>query len=235
MRRIALLAHGAGSCPETVRRLLGPAVPDGVAAVAVDARGSVDDVVSRLAESARGRDVVLAAGVSLGAHATALWSGHGGRAAGLLLAMPAWTGPPGDVAALTAASAADVLARGRQAVLADIEAAAPDDWVVAELRRGWATYADDAVLSTVLLAAARSPGPMLAELARLDVPTAVVALADDPVHPEAVARAWADAIPGARLAVVGRQAPARDRGALGRAGRALLAATRPAGGVSGSR
>ncbi len=235
MRRIALLAHGAGSCPETVRGLLGPAVPAGAEAVAVDARGGVDDVVARLADSARGHDVVLVAGVSLGAHAAALWSARGGRSSGLLLAMPAWTGPPDDVAALTASSAADVRARGRDAVLADIERTAPDDWVVAELRRGWATYDDDADLAAALLAALRSPGPTLAELARVDVPPAVVALADDPVHPEAVARAWADVIPGARLAVVSRHAPARDRGALGRAGRALLDTTRPRGDVSGSR
>jgi pimeloyl-ACP methyl ester carboxylesterase len=235
VRRIALLAHGAGSCPDTVRRLLGPAVPEGVDTVAVDARGGVDDLVARLADAAAARDVVLVAGVSLGAHAAALWAARGGRTAGLLLAMPAWTGPPGDVAALTAASAADVLARGRAAVLADLERTAPDDWVVAELRRGWATYDDDAELADVLRAAASSPGPTLQELALLDVPTAVVALAGDPVHPERVARAWAGAIPGAGLAVLDRRAPDGDRGALGRAGRALLDESRRAGGVSGSR
>jgi len=50
----------------------------------------------------------------------------------------------------------------------------------------------------------------------------VVALADDPLHPESVARTWSASIPGAALGIVGRQDPARDRGALGRTGRTLL-------------
>ena len=72
--RIALLAHGAGSCPETALRLLGPAVPDGVEARAVDSRGTVDDVVACLDAAAAGHEVVLVGGVSLGAAAAALWS-----------------------------------------------------------------------------------------------------------------------------------------------------------------
>jgi pimeloyl-ACP methyl ester carboxylesterase len=231
--RIALLAHGAGSGPETVLRLLGPAVPVGVEPVAVDARGTVDDVVARLDAAAAGCEVALAAGVSLGAHAAALWAARGGRAAGLLLALPAWTGPPGDVAAVTASTADDVRSEGRDVVLTRIAAQAPGDWVVDELRSGWAAYDDDAGLARALRAAARSVGPTLEDLARIRVPTVVVALTDDPMHPVAVARSWAAAVPGAGLVAVARHDPARDRGALGQAGRALLdARTR---GVSGSR
>lgn len=233
MRRIALLAHGAGSCRDTALRLLGTAVPDGVVPVAIDARGNVEDVVALLDAAARGHEVALVGGVSLGAHAAALWSARGGRSTALLLALPAWTGPPGAVAGLTAATATDVLARGRDAVLAGIAASAPGDWVVEELRRGWLEQDDDG-LAAALLAAARSPGPSIEELTRIEVPAAVVALADDPLHPEAVARSWASAIPGAGLAVVPRQGPARDRGALGRAARAVLDGT-PRRGVSGSR
>ena len=221
MPALALLAHGAGSCPATALRLLGPAVPVGVEIRAIDARGTVDDVVARMETEARGRDVALVAGISLGAHAAALWSSRGGRTRELLLAMPAWTGAVGDVAALTAATADDIEAFGIERVLARVTAVGGDDWVVDELGQGWRTY-DDILLAATLRAAASSPGPTRDELARIAAPTVVVALDDDPLHPLAVARDWAAAVPGADLAVVGRHEPARDRGALGRAGRAVL-------------
>jgi pimeloyl-ACP methyl ester carboxylesterase len=229
---LALLAHGAGSCPATALRLLGAAVPDGVDVQAVDARGTVDEVVDRLATQARGRDVALVAGISLGAHAAALWSSRGGLTRELLLALPAWTGPPGDVAAFTASTADDIEAFGIERVLARVTSLGADDWVVDELARGWRTY-DDLLLATTLRAAASSPGPTSEELTRITAPTAVIALDDDPLHPLAVAQHWAITVPGAQLAVVGRHAPAGDRGALGRAARGLLDARAP--GVSGSR
>jgi pimeloyl-ACP methyl ester carboxylesterase len=219
---LALLVHGAGSCPETVLRLLEPAVPDGVEACAVDARGTVEDVVSRLDAAARGREVALVGGISLGAHAAALWSARGGTARELLLAMPAWTGVPDDVAALTAATADEVEAYGIERVLAQVEQAATvGDWVLDELRLGWRTY-DAVLLAATLRAAASSPGPTPAALERITARTAVVALDHDPLHRLGVARAWARAISGADLAVVARHAPRDDRGALGRVGRRLL-------------
>ena len=222
MPALALLVHGAGSCPETALRLLGPAVPDGVEAVGVDARGTVEDVVTRLAARAEGHEVALVGGISLGAHAAVLWSARGGAAHELLLAMPAWTDDGGDVAALTAATAQDIEAFGAERVLARVTAtAAEDDWIIDELARGWRTY-DDALLAAALRAAATSPGPTNADLERITARTAVVALADDPLHPERVARHWADVVPGATLAVVGRHEPTHDRGALGRAGRRVL-------------
>ena len=221
MSRIALLAHGAGSCPETALRLLGPAVPPGAEPVAIDARGTVDDVVGRLDDAARRHDVVLVGGISLGAHAAALWSADTGATSELLLVMPAWSGRPDDVAALTAATADDVERFGIERVLASITALAGDDWVLDELRRGWRTY-DDVLLAATLRAAATSPGPTPATLAAITAPTAVVALDDDPLHPAEVARSWAALVPGARLAVVGRHAPRHDRGVLGRTGRRLL-------------
>jgi pimeloyl-ACP methyl ester carboxylesterase len=219
---LALLAHGAGSCPETARRLLGPAVPPGVEIRAVDSRGSIDDVVARIAEAARDGEVALVGGISLGAHAAALWSARGGIARSLLLAMPAWTGDAEQVAALTASTADDIEAFGIERVLARVAGvAADDDWVLDELRRGWRTY-DDVRLAATLRSAAASPGPTPDELARITAPTAVVALADDPLHPAAVARRWTDVLPRAALGVVGRHEPAHDRGALGRVGRTLL-------------
>jgi pimeloyl-ACP methyl ester carboxylesterase len=206
--------------------MLGPAVPTSAEVRAVDARGDVDEVVARLTAATDGREVALVGGISLGAHAAALWSLRGGRARELVLAMPAWTGQPGPVAALTAATASAVQAFGIERELARVTTvAADDDWVLDELRRGWRTY-DDALLAAALRAAASSPGPTLDELSRISTRTAVVALADDPLHPETVARQWAAIVPGASLAVVGRHAPAHDRGALGRSARRLLDAPR---------
>jgi pimeloyl-ACP methyl ester carboxylesterase len=219
---LALLAHGAGSCPETAVRLLGPAVPAGVDVRAVDSRGTVDEVVAELARAAAGHEVALVGGISLGAHAAALWASRGGATVELVLAMPAWTGPPDEVAALTAASADDVGTIGVARLLARISSVAdPDDWVLDELRRGWTRYDDD-LLARTLRSAATSPGPTVRELGRIGARTVVVALDDDPLHPLEVARRWSAAIPGAGLAVVARDAPRTDRGALGRAARRLL-------------
>jgi pimeloyl-ACP methyl ester carboxylesterase len=61
------------------------------------------------------------------------------------------------------------------------------------------------------------------ELARIDVPTTVIAAERDPVHPVGVAEQWAEGIPGAALTTV----PARDDGL-----RAYVAATREAIGAA---
>ena len=80
--------------------------------------------------------------------------------------MPAWSGGPDDVAALTAATADDVEAFGIDRVLAAITALAGDDWVLDELRRGWRTY-DDVLLAAALRAAASSAGPTPTALAAI--------------------------------------------------------------------
>jgi pimeloyl-ACP methyl ester carboxylesterase len=221
MTRVALLAHGAGSCPDTARRLLGPVVDPGDLVLAVDARGGVHDVVRRLHEAAHGHEVAVAAGISLGAHAIAIWALDGGEAGALGLVMPAWTGAPEAIAGMTATSADAVERLGRAAVLDDIAAMAAGDWVLDELARGWATYTDHE-LTRALRAASASAAPTTDDLERLEVATAVVSLDDDPLHPRTVAQAWADAIPGAVLEVVPRHAPLADRGALGRAARRAL-------------
>jgi pimeloyl-ACP methyl ester carboxylesterase len=230
VKQVAVLLHGAGSCPETAVRLLGDAVPEGVTVRAPAWRGSVADAVIALDLEAAGTEPVLVAGLSLGAHAAARWAAGTGARVPLLLAMPAWTGVPGEVAALTSAAADDLAARGVAAVLAALAAdpVTSHDWVLDELARGWATY-DEVGLVDALRAAASSAGPSLEDLSRIQAPAAVVALDDDPLHPRGVAEQWASAIDGARLTVVGRHQPLTDRGVLGRAGsRELL-------GLNGSR
>jgi pimeloyl-ACP methyl ester carboxylesterase len=228
--RVAVLLHGAGSCPETAVRLLGGAVPSGAQVRAPAWQGSVHDALTALEQALGSDEAVLVGGVSLGAHAAALAAARSGSRSPLLLVMPAWTGAPGPVALATAAAADDVERRGSAGVLAALaqDPAMADDWVLDELARGWARY-DDQSLVLSLRAAASSPAPSRDELRRICAPTAVVALDDDPLHPLDVAQEWADAVPGARLTVVGRHEPHLDRGALGKAGaRDLL-------GLSGSR
>lgn len=230
----AVLVHGAASTPETALRLLGPGLA-GSGLVAVDARGSIDDVVASIeaavrTETERGALVTAIAGLSLGAHAAARWAiDRAGSGLELMLALPAWTGDPDAVAGLTAASADEIERDGTAGILARLVAANGDDWVVDELVRSW-TDADPHRIAHSLRTAAASPAPTLDELAQITARTVVVALAGDPLHPARVAKAWAGAIPHGRLVVVPRDAPNRDRGALGVAARATLE-----GWVSGSR
>jgi hypothetical protein len=232
---LTLLLHGAGSCPETAYDLLSPVVAPGSRAETVDARGSVDAVATRLADTVLGREqegheVVRVAGISLGAHAAALWAARSATDVELVLVMPAWTGEPGPVAAATLSAADEVERLGSRTVLARLrtDPSTAHDWVLDELERGWSGY-DDSTLVTTLRAAGTSPGPTLDELRSIIAPAAVVGLADDPLHPEQVARDWASVLPLGRLTVVARTAPATDRGALGRAAAQVL--TR----LSGSR
>lgn len=225
---LSLVVHGAGSCPETARRLLAPALPPGSSVLEVDARGGIEEIVARLDQAAAragaaGDEIVLGAGISLGAHSLAAWAAGGAPLPSLLLVMPAWTGAVGDVAASTAAAADDIVTLGIDAVLERLRAdpSIAHDWVLDELARGWATYTD-VELVQALRAAAASPAPTLDELARIRARVAVVGLADDPLHPEQVARDWARAITGSSLEIVPRHAPAADRGAFGRAGARAL-------------
>lgn len=225
-----LLAHGAGSSPDVVRRLLAPCLPDDAVVVVPLLVGGAEDSARVLADLAAGREVVLGAGISMGAHALALLAARTGSTWPLVAAMPAWTGAPGDVAAATAVAADELERVGRAAVL-DALASDPltrDDWVREELAAGWSAY-DDAALVAALRAGASSAAPTAPDLATLRSPTAVVALADDPLHPASVAAEWARSAPVAALRTVARHAPRDDRSALGRAAADALAE------LSGSR
>jgi len=225
--RVALLAHGAGSTADAAVRLLHAALPPGVDPVGLDARGSLDQVVAAVSAAydahGAGHDVALVGGISLGAHAVATWASGRTDCPDLVLAMPAWTSGPDEVAALTAQAARRIAEEGIAAELDRLgrEDALRGDWVLDELVRAWAAY-DDLALSRALAQAAASPGPGEAALRRITARTAVVALGDDPLHPERVARRWAGLVPDSTLVVVPRRRPDTDRAALGRAARQAL-------------
>lgn len=162
---------------------------------------------------------VLVGGVSLGAHVAAAWAA--GRApgtgpAGLLLALPAWTGPAGDAPAALAArlTAGTVRAAGVDGAVRAARQGTPP-WLAAELERAWTGYGPG--LADALEAAAAEPGPDPAALRSLAVPTGLAALVDDPVHPLAEAQRWRELLPRAALRTTSLAAFGADPAVLGRA------------------
>ncbi|HEY0812289.1 MAG TPA: alpha/beta hydrolase [Pseudonocardia sp.] len=181
--------------------------------------------------AALGPGALLVGGISLGAHVAVRWAAAEPerRLAGLLLALPAWTGPPGSAPAALAArlTAAQVRAGGVEAAVAAAATGAPT-WLAAELARAWHRHGDE--LAPGLESAGAEPGPTAAELAGLDVPAGVAALVDDPVHPLAVARQWQHLLPRSALVTAQLAAFGHDPETIGRA--ALLGWLRAARGRS---
>ena len=210
---------GSGSDEVFIRSVYACALAGvGVELVAPAPRRGPDVVAGyRAALEAAGPGPVLVGGVSLGAHVAARWAAAAprGRVAGLLLALPAWTGSPGAAPAAVMARATAARARSGGVAAAMAATAGAPSWLVAELGRAWAGYG--AGLAPALEAAAEEPAPSTAELAGLDVPVGVAALVDDPVHPLEVAQEWHAALPRSALVTTTLAAFGADPGALGRA------------------
>jgi pimeloyl-ACP methyl ester carboxylesterase len=187
----AVLLPGSGSTADFVRRAFGPALagagyalvtPDpepgaGVAAAALDA---LDRCPAE-----------LVGGVSLGAHLAVRWAAMQprGRTEGMLLALPAWTGAPGPIAAASAVAAAGVERHGTAGALRLAAAAGGEPWVIEELSAAWPTYGTE--LPATLRATSVEPGPTAEELRAVDVPVGLVGFRDDPMHPAPVVEEWA--------------------------------------------
>ena len=224
-RRVAVLAHGTGSDAGFLRSSFrkGDLEVDEILALD-DPSGDVDVVVSAIDTAVNaafdsGNQVRWVGGVSLGAHASALWAAeHAGaaRVEGLLLVFPAWTGPPGAIAGATAHTASAIDRIGSAALIDELTLTSPDDWVVSALARSWPQYGDSA-LSAALRRTSKSPGPRLDQLRDIDIACGVVALADDSLHPSEVAREWCAAIPRAGYAVLPRDLAGRGPEVIGQA------------------
>ena len=148
---------------------------------------------------------VIVGGVSLGAHAAATWCAtraHRGATLpdGLVLALPAWTGPPGPAAWATTSTAERIDDNGIDAVLSDLQAQWPQQRRLPLLLLGlaWPAYTDDE-LARALARAGRSSGPTVEQLMAITCPAVVLTWTDDPLHPEDVARVWARTLPRGRL------------------------------------
>ncbi|HEX5493121.1 MAG TPA: alpha/beta hydrolase [Mycobacteriales bacterium] len=194
-RPVAVILPGTGSTADFVTRAFGPALdaaglalasadPDPGPRVVHAAFGALDEAAARY-------DVRLVGGVSLGAQVAVRWAAR--RTArrtpldGLLLALPAWTGRPGAVAAASTRAAGRLRADGLADTLADIRRRAVP-WVAEEVIRAWPRYGG--ALADTLDAAASSPGPDRSELRGIGVPVGLVAFVDDPLHPADVAERW---------------------------------------------
>ncbi len=229
---VAVVAHGSGSCGDFVRRSLGPALDAaGLRLVALEDRsGDVEQVAAALGEQADRLGAAVVGGVSLGAHAAARVAAARPGLAGVLLLLPAWTGPPAEVAALSVTAAGEVAAGG---LASAVDRVRGSGWAGQELARSWPSYGS-AGLVAALRATGASRGPEPAELRLMAAPAGIVGLRDDPFHPLAVAEQWAHLVPRAQLAVLDQADPARDRGALGRAVVAAWTAARELTARSGS-
>ena len=220
----ALLLPGTASTAEFVARAFGPALAAaGFGLVSGELTPGADDdgALAELDRAVARFRPALVGGVSRGAHLAVRWADSAPQHApeGLMLAMPAWTGPPGPVAAASAAAAQEVERVGVAAAVAAVRrrtASWPHAaWVVEELASAWPRHSA-AELTASLRATSHSSGPTIGELAAVAVPCGVVALTDDPLHPAAVARDWAATIPGAKLVETDLAAVGRDRRTLGR-------------------
>jgi len=232
---VAVVLPGAGSTADFVTRAFGPPLAGAGYALVTEDPVAGSEVVARalagLDEAVRRYRVRLAGGVSLGAHLAVRWAAASPAAAGLdglLLALPAWSGPPGAVAAACAVAAAEVEAYGVAGAL-HRAGGTGTRWVLDELAAAWPRYGAD--LPVTLRAAAGSPGPTEAELARVGVPVGLAAFVDDPLHPLAVAEQWASAFRRAVLERLQLADPGPDRAVLGAATLRALhrAAAAPAG------
>ncbi len=205
---VTVLLPGTGSDDDFLRRAFaGPLQQAGATLVAVapEPRRLVDgylDALDRVWRE-RGRDGRIAVGgVSLGAVLAARWAlAYPERTVALLAVLPPWSGEPGDApAAVSARHTAAVLRRdGLEATTSAMRASSPP-WLAAELARSWARQWP--ALPEAMEEAASCAAPGRAELSRLAVPLAVVAAADDLVHPAAVAGDWAAWAPRAALRTV---------------------------------
>jgi pimeloyl-ACP methyl ester carboxylesterase len=220
----AVLLPGTGSDEDYLRRAFaGPLAEAGITLTAVspEADGLVAGYLRAL-DAATGPIVV--GGVSIGAAAATRWAlAHPGRAMAVLAVLPPWTGAPdGAPAALSARHTADQLRRdGLAATSAAMRSSSPA-WLADELSRSWRRQWPS--LPDAMDEAAAYPGPSAAELGRLTTPMAVVAAADDVIHPSAIALEWASSAPRAALRTVTLKQFGPDPSALGAASLAALRA-----------
>lgn len=219
---VVVALPGTGSDAAFARRALGPActvrdlrflpVQPDPSAVVASCRAALDAAAERYGP-------VLAAGISIGAAIAAGWAcDRPGAAAGVIAALPAWTGP--DTAACPAAlsarvTAAQVRADGLEPTIARMRESSPA-WLAETLTESWRGYGDR--LPEALEEASRFAWPSERLLRAVPVPAVVIGATGDPVHPVAVAERWAELMPRATLHRVTLAEFGADPAVVGRLG-----------------
>jgi pimeloyl-ACP methyl ester carboxylesterase len=209
----AVIAHGAGSSADFVwRAFAGPLAAVGYDVVSWDRRTPVEAAGEEFANLVAACGATIVGGVSIGATLALRYALTAANLDGALLAMPP---PAGAAPTSDPRDEAPVDPVDMDALIDEVcRTAVP--WVADEIRAAWPTY-EPAALMRELRSAAVATTPAAAELAQCRVPAGVVALADDPVHPVAVASMWARVIPAAALETVQLHEPAGDVSVIGAA------------------
>ncbi|MFF0709298.1 MULTISPECIES: alpha/beta hydrolase [Gordonia] len=202
----ALIAMpGTGSDDDYVRRAFGAAARLlDVELIAVEPTADlIPGFIRALDAAAREHAVVLVGGVSIGAVTALRWAldrqaAHTGTCAGVLAALPPWSGEPsGSLAAASARLTADSIERdGLDATIAAMVSTSPE-WLGVELSRSWRAQSRDLVAQ--LRAAAECAAPTSDDISKLAVPLALTATLDDPLHPRTIAEEWSAAAPRAEI------------------------------------
>ncbi|MCQ4122270.1 alpha/beta fold hydrolase [Rhodococcus tibetensis] len=216
--RTAVVLPGTGSDADFVARAFTePLALRGVRTLAVDPdpRRVVGSYVDALDAAASTDEPILVGGVSIGAAVALQWAAaHHDQVAGVLAALPAWTGCADDAPAAASArfTAARLRADGLERVTADMVASSPP-WLGRELAKSWRSQWPH--LPAALDEASRYHGPGENDLRRIDVPVGIAAATDDAVHPIEVARTWATRLPHAALVTVSLDEVGADPAVLG--------------------
>jgi pimeloyl-ACP methyl ester carboxylesterase len=167
---------------------------------------------------------IAVGGVSIGAAVAAAWAlQHPDRTVAVLAALPAWTGAPGSAPAAAAArhTAHQLRRVGLVAATTQMRTSSPP-WLAEELTRSWRKQWPH--LPDAMEEAAAYIAPSRAQLHRLTAPMAIVAAADDPVHPLDIGLEWAAAAPHTALRTVTLDQMGAEPTVLGSACLAALAA-----------
>jgi pimeloyl-ACP methyl ester carboxylesterase len=219
-----VMLAGTGSDDEYVTRAFaGPLHDAGARILAPRPQPNrlIDGCVADLDDAARGGPIAVG-GISIGAAVAVAWAlEHPGSAVAVLVALPAWTGPPDSSPAALAArySARQLRDEGLAATTAQMRASSPP-WLAEELTRSWRNQWPQ--LPDAMEEAAGFVAPTHAELRRLTAPMGVAAASDDPIHPLDVGAQWAAAAPHAALRTLTLDQLGADPAALGAACLAAL-------------
>ncbi len=226
--QVVVALPGSGSDADFARRAFEPAGRArrlDVVAVQPDPAAVVASYRAAL-EAAAATGPVVVAGISLGAAVAIEWAAeHPQLTAGVVAALPAWTGP--DTAACPATvsagvTAAQLRADGLDAVVERMRASSPA-WLADALTQSW--RAQWPGLPDALDEAADYKWPDTDRLSTLEVPVAVVTAVDDPVHPFAIAEEWAALIPRSAIHRITLAELGAEPAVLGHTGFAALTRT----------